>query len=89
MTNDAKMKVFYIVPAWSDQAGQCRVVMREFSGKIDAAASYRSTPELWKYAGLMNSQGKLVCLEDKYAFDEMSQDEPLAAGIQYSFPAID
>lgn len=34
----------------------------------------------------MNSQGKLVRLDDKHAFAEMSQDEPLYAGVQYSFP---
>lgn len=79
------MRVFYIVPAWSDQAGQCRIVSREFSGKIDAAASYRETPKLWKEAGLMNSRGKLVYLDDRHAAAEMSQDEPLSAGMQYSF----
>ena len=80
------MKIYYIVPAWSDQASQCRIVMREFSGKIDAAASYRATRDLWKEAGLMNSHGKLVYLDDKHAAAEMSQDEPLMAGVQYSFP---
>jgi hypothetical protein len=84
--NKQAMKIFYIVPAWSDQAGQCKIVMREFERKINAADSYRSTPELWEEAGLMNSQGKLVCLNDKQAASEMSQDEPLCAGMQYSFP---
>lgn len=82
------MKIFYIVPAWSDQASQCRIVTRQVDKKIDAAASYRAAPELWKEAGLMNSQGKLVCLNDQQAFIEMSQDEPLAAGVQYSFPEV-
>ena len=79
--------IFYIVPAWSDQAGQCKVVTRKVSGPVDASASYRASPGLWKEAGLMNSRGKLVCLNDKKAFAEMSQDEPLSAGMQYSFPA--
>jgi len=77
---------YYIVPAWSDQAGQCRIVCRTFAGKIDGAASYRATPELWKEAGIMNSRGEIVCLDDPIAFAEMKLDEPLMAGVQYSFP---
>ena len=80
-------KNFYIVPAWTDQSGQCRIVSRETAQKIDAEASYRESPKLWAEAGLMNSRGKLVCLNDKEAFDEMAQDEPLMAGMQYTFDA--
>lgn len=83
----ALKNVFYIVPAWSDQAGQCRIVARQVEGRIDAGASYRATPELWAEVGLMNSRGKVVYLTDKHAFEEMSQDEPLMAGMQYSLPA--
>lgn len=81
------LNVFYIVPAWSDQAGQCRIVSRQVEGRIDASASYRAAPELWAEAGIMNGRGKIVCLNDKHAFEEMSQDEPLMAGMQYSLPA--
>lgn len=79
-------KTYLIVPAWSDQAGQCRIVCREgVPASIDALTSYRTEPDLWKEAGLMNSRGKLVCLNDKEAFKEMSLDEPLMAGCQYTF----
>jgi hypothetical protein len=81
------LNVFYVVPAWSEQSGQCRIVSRQVEGRIDAAASYRATPELWTEAGLMNSRGKVVYLNDKHAFEEMSQDEPLMAGMQYSLPS--
>lgn len=79
-------KTYLIVPAWSNQAGQCRIVVREnVPASIDALQSYRDAPNLWKEAGLMNSQGKMVCLNDKEALKKMSLDEPLMAGMQYTF----
>lgn len=76
------MHTYLIVPAWSDQAGQCKIVSRE-GRHPQALLSYRETPELWSEAGIMNSQGKLVCLDDKELFFEMQADEPLAAGSVY------
>jgi len=77
---------FYIVPALTDQAGQCRIVTRRVDNKIDAADSYRASPELWAEAGLMSSSGKLVCLNDAHAFTAMAESEPLSAGVQFNFP---
>jgi hypothetical protein len=80
------MKHFYIVPAWSDQAGQCRIVSRETDFSIDVYKSYNESPQIWKEAGLMNSQGKLVCID---ATPEQAEDikscEPLMAGTSYSY----
>lgn len=72
---------YYIVPAWSDQAGQCRIVSRE--GDVENAPdSYRQRPEQWKEAGRMNSQGRLVCLDGTaLAVAEFRDCEPLAAGL--------
>ena len=80
------MKHFYIVPAWSDQAGQCRIVSRETDSRIDVHKSYNESPELWKEAGLMNSRGTVVCIS---ATPEQIQDikscEPLMAGTSFSY----
>lgn len=76
------MKTYYIVPSWSDQAGQCRIVSRE--GKIqDARADYQDNPRLWAEAGIMNSRGALVCLDGrKEAWAVFKDCEPLMAGMQ-------
>lgn len=72
---------YYIVPAWSDQAGYCRIVSREGSTG-DVPNNYRHHSEQWKEAGRMNSQGKLVCLDgSKAAWQEFRDCEPLAAGL--------
>lgn len=75
----------YIVPAFSDQAGQCRIVARE--GQVaDARADYQKNPKAWKEAGLMNSRGKLVCLQGTAEMVQEFRDcEPLMAGTQFVF----
>ncbi|HDR9105374.1 hypothetical protein [Paraburkholderia sp. A3RO-2L] len=72
----------YIVPAMTDQAGQCRIVARE--GSVPSARDdYRRNPQAWKEIGIMNSQGRLVCLEadNLAAYDELKACEPLMAGL--------
>lgn len=72
----------YIVPAFSDQAGQCRIVAAD--GVIDDSRdSYQANPNVWREVGLMNSQGRVTCLDPK--FNEMRDDEPLMAGTQWLF----
>lgn len=77
-------KTLYIVPALTDQAGQCRIVACD--GKVaNARDSYRNYPRLWAEVGLVNSQGKLVCLDaPKHVWDELKDCEPLAAGNQFT-----
>ncbi|KVP75343.1 hypothetical protein WJ96_06165 [Burkholderia ubonensis] len=68
----------------TDQAGQCRIVSRE--GKVASARDdYRRNPNAWKEIGLMNSRGRLVCVEaDNLAVvDELKSCEPLMAGLQF------
>ena len=76
----------YIVPAWSDQAGQCRIVATDGNVK-DATASYRNQPERWMEVGHMNSQGKVISLsrelQDAGLLQEMRDCEPLMAGGQF------
>lgn len=79
----------YIVPAWSDVAGQCRIVAypgTDYPGK-SARDSYAEHPELWKDAGLMNSRGELVSLDAKYSkaggWQMLKVCEPLMATLEF------
>lgn len=72
---------YYIVPAWSDQAGYCRIVSRVGSTG-DVPNNYRHHPEKWQEAGRMNSEGRLVYLNgSQRALQEFRDCEPLAAGL--------
>lgn len=75
-------RTYLIVPAWTDQAGQCRIVSRE-GRHSQALLSYRESPDLWLDSGIMNSEGRLVCLDDPVLGAEMRADEPLCAGLVY------
>ena len=76
------MKTYMIVPAWSDQAGQCRIVARD-GEYLDALTHYRQNHAQWSEVGLMNSQGKLVCLTAPSAvYQEFKDCEPLYGGLQ-------
>lgn len=84
-----------IVPALTDQAGQCRIVGypgTDFPGR-NALLSYRERPDLWKGVGLMNSRGELVCLEPEYGacggWDELKACEPLIAGMELQVTLAD
>jgi len=76
------MRTFLIVPAETNMATQCRIVSCAAAPR-DALAAYRADPHAWQDSGLMNSQGKLVCLDDAALFARMREDEPLAAGLVY------
>lgn len=84
------MKITYlIVPAMTDQAGQCRIVARKHLDdhifKPSALDNYRNDPDAWYEAGLMDSRGKVVCLDDAVFADDMKLDEPLRAGLVYTY----
>lgn len=86
------MKTCYlIVPAWSDQAGQCRIVSRTHEViHPKSLQHYREFPSQWGEVGLMNSQGKLVCLDAPPAvIQELKDSEPLSAGVCWSFDAAE
>lgn len=86
------MKTCYlIVPAWSDQAGQCRIVSRTHEIKHPSPLQhYREFPSQWGEVGIMNSQGKLVCLDAPDAvIQEFKDCEPLAAGLTLTFDAVE
>lgn len=76
----------YIVPAWSDQAGQCRIVGIE-QVVPNAAVSYRTQPSIWLDVGVMNSRGDLVCLAPRFGgaggFQMLQDSQPLMAGTQW------
>lgn len=69
-----------IVPAMTDQAGQCRIVSRAGNWP-NALDDYRKSPQKWKEVGLMNSQGRLVCVDDSNLRVELQDCEPLMAGL--------
>ncbi|RQR65425.1 hypothetical protein DIE18_02950 [Burkholderia sp. Bp9125] len=85
------MKVtFYIVPALTDIAGQCRIVacnasLKEIAGEARSVRDhYSKYPQQWKEAGVMNSHGQVVALDaPPHVWAELRADEPLMAGVTY------
>lgn len=77
-----------IVPAWSDQAGQCRIVAREGRWP-NALADYRTNSEMWAEEGLMNSRGKLVCAHHPRTRQELENCQPLMAGLVVMYDITD
>jgi len=84
------MKTVYIVPAFSDQAGQCRIVATVTGQRLqNVSRDYNHYPDKWREVGIMNSQGKLVCYDGKSEeFAEIKACEPLAAGLVFEFEGI-
>lgn len=89
------MKATYlIVPALTDQAGQCRIVRRDHElVPSPGLTDYRRNPDLWREAGHMTSRGRLIALGGAHGEDmnkvwhDMKQDEPLMAGLTYTYDA--
>jgi hypothetical protein len=80
------MITFLIVPAWSDQASQCRIVSKQGPTK-DPLQEYRANPGQWKEAGLMNSRGAIVYLNaPKEIIDDIRSCEPLMASTTFTYP---
>ena len=76
--------LYIVVPAMTDQAGQCRIVARR--GAWAAKQSYRENPEAWHEAGIMNSQGHIVCLNaPAKVYQQLIQDEPHMAGLEVQY----
>jgi hypothetical protein len=82
LTNPSKT-TYYIVPAMTEIAGQCRIVA--FPDAVDNARdAYRRNPDVWKDAGVMNSRGSLVALDaPTHVIHEFRSCEPLAAGLTF------
>ncbi|MGK9452977.1 hypothetical protein ACSSZE_17245 [Acidithiobacillus caldus] len=77
------MSTFYIVPALTDQAGQCHVVAHDQTIRA-AAQHYRAHPGEWRDVGIMSSQGRLVCLDASPATAAaLRESEPLMAGLVF------
>lgn len=79
------MQTALIVPAWSDQAGQCSIVVA--NGHIyEPLKHYREHPRQWRTVGLMASDGHLVCLDNIANLrNELKDCTPLAAGLVIYF----
>lgn len=83
-------RTYLIVPAVTDQGGQCRIVARDHAKQQpfapSALAQYRDNPDDWKEVGLMNSRGRLVCLQaHRLVHEELADCAPLAAGMTFTF----
>lgn len=76
------MRTYLIVPAVTDIAGQCRIVLHpNFNLQERPLAHYREHPDEWQDVGLMNSQGRIRCLDaPSEVWQEMRECEPLIAG---------
>lgn len=80
-------RTLYIVPAFSDVAGQCRIVARDNDRKVKSASdNYRNDPDAWREVGLMNSRGNLVCFDGPEQMRKELEDcVPLMAGLVFEF----
>ena len=82
--------IIFIKPAATDQAGQCRVYAKDFGGVDDAPTSitrdYDADPGSWREVGLMNSRGRLVCLDAAQdILEDIKSCEPLMAGLHFTY----
>ena len=74
-------RTYLIVPAETDIAGQCRVVMHR-QKQTSPLAHYREHPDEWLDVGLMTSQGHIRCLAGPAdVWQDMRECEPLQAGM--------
>lgn len=81
---------YLIVPAMTDQAGQCRIVVATHVDNVHLGLKdYRANPDMWKDCGIMASDGHIVCIDVSHPSHRngMKRDEPLAAGVTYRFIA--
>lgn len=78
---------YLIVPAVTDLAGQCRIVMRAHDIVHPSPLQhYREYPQQWRDVGLINSRGCVVALEAPAEVrTEFKDCEPLMAGLSFSF----
>jgi hypothetical protein len=73
----------YIVPALTDMAGQCRIVMAQ-GRHANARDAYRARPQDWREIGIMSSRGHVVCIDADASFvQELKDSEPLMAGVTF------
>ena len=82
--------IYFIKPALSDQAGQCRIYRKHFGDRDGAPSSvtrdYDAEPESWREVGLMDSRGRLACLDaERDILDDIKSCEPLMAGLHFTY----
>lgn len=83
------MKTVYIVPAETELGCRCRIVAAE-QAIPNPRDDYRQHPERWPEVGLMNAQGRLVCLRaSPEIVKDVQSSEPLMAGMVFHYPEKD
>lgn len=90
MPSLSEVQTYLIVPALTDQGGQCRIVRRDgesVAGK--ELQHYRSHSDEWREVGLMNASGRLVCLDAPLSvLADFKDCEPLMAGLVITAPLV-
>jgi hypothetical protein len=81
---------YVVVPAWSDQAGQCRIVARVHDQGEAAVRpglqDYRRNPNKWWDVGLMGSDGTIRCLQARPNERAIINEAvPIMAGTAFHF----
>ena len=84
---DHPRTTYLVVPAWSDQAGQLRIVSRR-AGCTLTLTDYRRDSTGWAEAGLVAAQsGRLVCLDAPLSVQtEFLACEPIRAPLVVCLP---
>jgi hypothetical protein len=82
---DLNVTYYICPPLGSMHAGQARIYMRQ--GRVSNPRDHcRAHPEQWAEVGLVNFQGKLVCLDAADGiYEEIKACEPLMAGLVFHF----
>ena len=82
--------IYFIKPALSKQAGQCRIYRKHFDSRDGRPPSvigdYDDDPGSWREVGLMSSRGRLVCLDaEQDIVEDIRACEPLMAGLHFTY----
>ena len=76
-------RTYLIVPAETDIAGQCRIVMH-LQKQTSPLAHYRECPDEWRDVGLISSKGRVRCLACPHdVWLDMRDCEPMHAGMYF------
>ena len=78
---------YLIVPALTDQSGQCRIVSTKTQlGACQALVHHRRWPEDWAEVGHTDARGRIAFLAAPCShWDSLTDDQPLLAGLTYTF----
>lgn len=84
------MITLYVAPNVTDRGTHNRIYAATVADSVNSAwYSFKNNPRIWKEVGLINSEGKLVCLAAcKDVWDEVKSCEPIIAGATFQFESL-